>query len=73
MRYVIDGVEYKGFQALKRSAPPGSLIVVAWFDGEPELWNVENNDIAIQSLRNLYTTQWGASRSIPFTIAIVRP
>lgn len=70
MKYVMEGVEYRGFQNLKRTAPPGSLIVVAWFDGDPELWNVEDNPASLESLRHLYHSQWG-QRDIPFTISVV--
>ena len=58
---------YVGFSRLLRSElKPGSKVVIAWFDGEPELWMVEDEE-GLQALRNYYRDDWG-DREIPFTV-----
>jgi hypothetical protein len=71
MKHIIDGVEWPGFQRVTRpaSAPPESILVIAWFDGEPELWAAEGPE-GIESLRQYYRAEWG-DRDIPFTLARV--
>ena len=72
MKHVSDGVEWKGFQAAdtRRDAlPVGSLLVIAWFDGEPEVWAAENLR-GVDALRGYYRKEWG-DREVPFTVATV--
>jgi hypothetical protein len=71
MKHIIDGVEWPGFQRLSHpgSALPDSILVVAWFDGEPDLW-VADPLGGVESLRQYYQSEWG-DRDIPFTLARV--
>ena len=43
---------------------PGHVLVIAWFDGEPDLW-VADGEAGIQELRRAYREDWG-DRDIPF-------
>jgi hypothetical protein len=68
LTYTIDSVKHVGFTRLTRpsqTVQPDTSVVIAWFDGEPELWIVENASGYI-ALRKMYTDEWG-DREIPFT------
>jgi hypothetical protein len=54
---------------MKTTAPKDSFLVIAWFDGEPDLWNCDGHD-GIESLRRYYRAEWG-DREIPFTVSII--
>lgn len=70
---VVDGEtrhEYVGFQAANFGgvSPMGAgFSVIAWFDGEPELWFAES-PAGIIELRRYYKDQWG-DQQIPFTVS----
>ncbi len=42
------------------------IIVIAWFDGEPELW-ILDEPADIELLRAYYIAEWG-NREIPFDV-----
>lgn len=72
MTHTIDGVTYHGFQRVSNptNAPIDTILIIAWFDGEPDLWAAENLD-GVESLRRYYRADWG-DRDIPFTLSVVR-
>lgn len=56
---------YTGFQRVDRTTlTKTSMLVVAWFDGEPELWLVDGQ-AGVEQLRKFYRDEWG-DRMIPF-------
>lgn len=63
MEYILDGKVHKGFQQvyLQRDIAPGTVLVIAWFDGEPDLWLVENHE-GFKALKKYYSDEWGAER-----------
>lgn len=71
MQFTVDDVVYSGFQSASRqnSIKPDNILVIAWFDGEPELWVVENAT-GVENLRQMYHNTWG-DRDIPMTFARV--
>jgi len=69
MKFISDNVEWNGFQKMSTSALQHTLLVIAWFDGEPELWNCDGDD-GVESLRRYYRNDWG-DRDIPFTISVI--
>lgn len=58
----ISGVLRKQFDNIEQR-----MVVIAWFDGEPDLWLVEDA-AGLKELRRYYTDEWGPERPIPFTI-----
>ena len=66
---VVDGVDtrrYEGFERLHNAhLKPGDKVVIAWFEGEPEPWQVDGEQ-GIQALRH-YRDNWD-ERLIPFHI-----
>ena len=50
-------LEYPGIEMLSKSSETkGKLVVIAWFDGEPELW-VANNEDAIKEIHRYYKNE----------------
>jgi hypothetical protein len=61
---------YRGFQPMaanRTTLKPGTLMVVAWFDGQPDTWLVDGED-GIKELRRYYVADWGPDRDIPFDV-----
>jgi hypothetical protein len=71
LSHTVDDVTHVGFTDLRNKNQPiaGEFIVVAWFDGEPDLWLV-SGEAGLKELRNFYTREWG-NRDVPFTISTV--
>jgi hypothetical protein len=55
--------EYQGFQSIrtKPKGPLEGLVVIAWFEGEPNLWQIENG-AGLEQLKKYYTDDWGPTR-----------
>jgi hypothetical protein len=71
MKFTSNGVEWHGFQHVGsfRQIKEGHILVVAFFDGEPELWLAENAD-GIESLKRYYRHGW-SEMVIPFVTSRV--
>ncbi len=69
-KFVRDGVEWHGFHRVSSPSdvPVGCFLVLIWFDGEPDLWATETEDI--ESLQRYYRREW-PQHDIPFTISRV--
>ena len=63
-------VTHRGFTRLsydnRQTQHPATLMVIAWFDGEPDMWLVDGED-GIKALREYYKADWG-DRDIPFDV-----
>lgn len=67
--FVQDGVTYKGFTRYVRpvvfstvTERLGHKLIIAWFDGEPDLWLVEGMS-GLEALRAFYAAEWGPDRT----------
>jgi len=61
---------YQGFSRLiTPTVDAGSLLVVAWWDGEPDIWLVENLGAAFTALKQFYVDE----QHDPATFQIFRP
>lgn len=78
MRCDVDGESYDGFEPAKFDNIPtrplgnhhGPLLVLAWFDGDPEIWYVESLD-KLENLREYYRKQPFGKQTVPFTICLI--
>ena len=64
MKFIRDNVEYEGFKVLSIHDRIGPLqyVVLAWFEGDPELWLVEN-EAGYDQLIKMYNDEWGPDRA----------
>jgi hypothetical protein len=68
MEYTIDGVEHIGIKRLTRPEDVNEgIVVIAWFDGEPDLWVVNIDDGGLEVLKKLYSDEWGPDR-VTYTV-----
>jgi hypothetical protein len=73
MYQIIDGTTTRVYEGIydislkEASENPALLLVVAWFDGEPDLWLVDNTGAALEELKRYYRDDWG-DRDVPMTV-----
>lgn len=67
MEFRSDDRVYTGFRRIsnRRLVQPTEILIIAWFDGEPDLW-VAENEAGVMELRRYYVDDWGGDREIPF-------
>lgn len=63
---------YLGFRRLQRSldSTPGTLIATVWFEGEPDMYSVDNLE-AVKSLKQYYIDSYGV-QEYPIVVSIVQ-
>lgn len=55
-----DKQVYKGFRILRQNdTKPQTLIAAVWFEGEPEMYSLDNNMDAVTALRQYYVDGYG--------------
>lgn len=71
MQFEVDGDKYEGFEPASFDNIPkhNCALVLAWFDGEPDMWWIESLD-KVELLRQYYRKTIGM-RLIPFTICLI--
>ncbi len=59
--------EYTGFTAkITEERLKGHTLVLAWWDGEPDLWIVDTNDCGIEQLQEYYSDMIGEVPTFTF-------
>lgn len=69
LTHTVDNTVNTGFSVFNKPTDAdgeGILVVIVWFDGEPELWVVEGAD-GLSQLVKFYRAEWG-DREIPLTV-----
>jgi hypothetical protein len=63
-----DSVVHWGFQPLTSSnqIQNDDLVVIVWFDGEPEMYVADNRG-AVHDIKRMYTEEWG-DRDMPIIV-----
>lgn len=69
-----NGREYSGFTRFDgQIVQPGQQFIIAYFDGEPDLWLTDGTKTAVESLKRMYYEEWGANRVTDSDIRIFDP
>lgn len=70
MQFTSDGITYRGFQAITqyRVITKGDTLIVAWFDGEPDLWITDCGTEGLGQLRIYYRAEREASMDMRFDV-----
>lgn len=64
-----NGTLYVGFKHLtcRADLANGCKLAIVWFDGEPDLWVVED-EAGLANLKKFYTGEWDVERIMPITV-----
>lgn len=59
---------YRGFTSMTDFPKLGQLAAIVWFDGEPDLWLLED-EAALEELRRYYADDWASTgRELPVAV-----
>lgn len=63
LTFKANGIVWTGFRPyFMGRIEPHTQLIIAWFEGDPELWEVEDSPAARSSLLDYYRNEWGPDR-----------
>jgi len=61
MQWNVNGTIYPGFKSAAHKAPEGVYVCLAYIEGEVDVWMLEDNGPAMESLKSYYAKEYWVS------------